>query len=58
MFWDGFGVVLDGLGVVWVLLHLYWNFEPFVSALKDSYRDELKTPSRDVLGAHFGPKKH
>ena len=37
-------------------LHLCWNFEPFVSALKGSYRDELKTHSRHVLGAHVGSK--
>ena len=27
-----------------------------VSALTRGYRDELKTHSRHVLGAHFGPK--
>ena len=33
-----------------------WNFEPFVLALTDSYRDELKTHNRHVIGAHVGPK--
>ena len=32
-----------------------WNFQPFGSALKDSYRDELKTHKRYVLGEGFGP---
>ena len=32
------------------------NFKRLVSALSASYRDELKTHSRHVLGAHFGPK--
>ena len=37
-------------------LVLCWNFEPFVSAPRDSYRDELKTHKRYALGEGFGPK--
>ncbi len=32
------------------------NFDRIVSALRPSCRDDLKTHSRHVLGAHFGPK--
>ncbi len=34
----------------------YMNFDRIFSALRPSYRDELKTHSRHVLGAHVGPK--
>ena len=38
------------------VLELCWNFEPFVLARTITYRGELKTHSRHVLGAHFGPQ--
>ena len=42
--------------VIACVLELCWNFEPFVLARTTSYRGELKTHSRHVLGAHFGPQ--
>ena len=42
-------------GQVACVLELCWNFEPFVLARTTTYRGELKTHSRHVLGAHVGP---
>ena len=39
-----------------IRVNLCWNFGRLVSETSRGYRDELKTPSRDVLGAHFGHK--
>ena len=39
-----------------IRVDLCWNFGRLVIETSRGYRDELKTPSRDVLGAHFGHK--
>ena len=44
--------------VLMVILMVCSNFEPFVLALTDSYRDQLKTHNRHVIGAHIGPTTH
>ena len=42
--------------VIACVLELWWNFEPFALARTTKYMDGLKTHSRHVKGAHFGPK--
>ena len=44
--------------VIACVLELCWNFEPFVLARTTTYRDGLKTHSRHVKGALFGPTTH
>ena len=46
---------LKRTGII-IRVDLCWNFGRLVIETSRGYRDELKTPSRDVLGAHFGHK--
>ena len=52
---QGVNTVIDVLGQA-ALPSLCWNFEGLVLAHSGGYRDELKTHSRHLLGAHVGHK--